>query len=40
MQILETRSEVKVKVTVTQVWNATLHHPEMYAHQIWNTYLK
>ena len=32
MQFLETRSEVKVKVTVTQLWYATLCHPKMYPH--------
>ena len=30
--ILKTRSEVKVKVTVTQKWYATLRHPKMYPH--------
>ena len=30
--ILKTRSEVKVKVTVTQKWYATLRHPTMYPH--------
>ena len=30
MQFLETRSEVKFKVTVTQLWYATLRHPKMY----------
>ena len=28
--ILKTRSEVKVKVTVTRKWYATLRHPKMY----------
>ena len=32
MQFLETRSEVKFKVTVTQLWYATLHHPKMHPH--------
>ena len=32
MQILETRSEVKFKVTVTQLWYATLPHPKMHSH--------
>ena len=32
MPILETRSEVKVKVTVIQGWYATLHHPKMHPH--------
>ena len=32
MQFLETRSEVKFKVTVTQLWYATLRHPEMHPH--------
>ena len=32
MIILKTRSEVKVKVTVTQKWYATLRHPKMYPH--------
>ena len=27
-----TRSEVKVKVTVTRKWYATLRHPKMYPH--------
>ena len=30
--ILKTMSEVKVKVTVTKKWNATLSHPEMHLH--------
>ena len=29
---LETRSEVKFKVTVTQLWYATLRHPKMHPH--------
>ena len=32
MQILETRSEVKFKVTVTQLWYATLCHPKIHPH--------
>ena len=28
--ILKTRSEVKVKATVTRQWYATLSHPKMY----------
>ena len=32
MQFLETRSEVKFKVTVTQVWYATLPHLKMHPH--------
>ena len=32
MQSLETRSEVKFKVTVTQLWYATLRHPKMHPH--------
>ena len=32
MQFLETRSEVKLKGTVTQVWYATLCHPKMHPH--------
>ena len=28
----ETRSEVKFKVTVTQLWYATLRHPKMHPH--------
>ena len=32
MQFLETRSEVKFKVTVTQLWYATLRHPKMHTH--------
>ena len=30
--ILKTRSEVKFKVTVTQLWYATLRHPKMHPH--------
>ena len=30
MIILKTRSEVKVKVTVTRNWYATLRHPKMH----------
>ena len=32
MQFLETRSEVKFKVTVNQLWYATLRHPKMHPH--------
>ena len=32
MQFLETRSEVKFKVKVTQLWYATLLHPKMHPH--------
>ena len=32
MQFLETRSEIKFKVTVTQLWYATLPHPKMHSH--------
>ena len=32
MQFLETRSEVKFKVTVTQLWYGTLPHPKMHTH--------
>ena len=32
MQFLETRSEVKFKVTVTQLWYATFRHPKMHPH--------
>ena len=32
MQFLEIRSEVKFKVTVTQLWYATLVHPKMHSH--------
>ena len=40
MIILETMSEVKVKVTVTQNWYATLPHlKNAPTHQIWNSYL-
>ena len=28
----QTTSEVKFKVTVTQLWYATLRHPKMYPH--------
>ena len=34
MQFLETRSEVKFKVTVTQLWYAALRHPKMHPHTI------
>ena len=30
MPVLETRSEVKI--TLTQGWYATLHHPKMHVH--------
>ena len=30
--ILKTRSEVKFKVTVTQLWHVTLCHPKMHPH--------
>ena len=30
MQFLETRSEIKFKVTVTQLWYPTLRHPKMH----------
>ena len=32
MQFLETRSEVKFEVTVTQLWYATLPYPKMHSH--------
>ena len=32
MQFPETRSEVKYKVTVTQLWYVTLCHPKMHYH--------
>ena len=32
MQFLETRSEVKFKATVTQLWYVTLLHPQMHPH--------
>ena len=32
MQFLENRSEVKFKVTVTQLWYGTLPHPKMHPH--------
>ena len=32
MQFLETRSKVKIKVIVTQLWYATLRHPKMHSH--------
>ena len=32
MQFLEIRSEVKFKVTVTQLWYATLPNPKMHSH--------
>ena len=32
MIILKTRSEVKVKVTVTQLWYTTLRHPKIHPH--------
>ena len=31
-QFLETRSEVKFKITVTKLWYATLPHPKMHPH--------
>ena len=41
MQFLETRSEVKFKVKVTQLWYVTLRHPlDASARQIWDSYLK
>ena len=30
--ILKTRSEVKFKVTVTQLWYVILRHPKMHPH--------
>ena len=32
MQFVETRSEVKFKVTVTQLWYVTLRHAKMHPH--------
>ena len=32
MQFLETRSDFKLKVTVTQLWYRTLCHPKMHQH--------
>ena len=32
IQFLETRSAVKFKVTVTQLWYVTLRHPKMHSH--------
>ena len=32
MITIKTKSEVKVKVTVTQKWYATLGHPKMHPH--------
>ena len=32
MQFLETRPEVKFKVTMTQLWYATLRHSKMHPH--------
>ena len=32
MQFIETRSDVKFKVTVTQLWYATLRHSKMHPH--------
>ena len=32
MQFLETRSEVKFKVPVTQLWYVTLRNPKMHLH--------
>ena len=32
MQFLETRSEVKFKVTVTKLWYVTLRYPKMRLH--------
>ena len=38
--IIKTRSEVKVKVTMTQLWFATLSSQDASTQQIWNSYLK
>ena len=32
MKFVETRSKVKFKVIVTQLWYQTLCHPKMYSH--------
>ena len=32
MQFLKIRSEVKFKVTVTQLWYVTIRHPKMHPH--------
>ena len=32
MITIKTKSEVKVKVTVTRIWYMTLHHPKMHPH--------
>ena len=40
MQFLETRSEVKFKITVTQLLYATLSVQDASTHQIWDSYLK
>ena len=32
MNNLKARSEIKVKVTVTRKWHATLRHPKMHPH--------
>ena len=32
MILLKTRSEVKFKVIVTQLWYTTLRHPKMHPH--------
>ena len=41
MQFLETRSEAKFKVTVTQLWYVTLpSFQDASTHQIWDSYLK
>ena len=32
MQFLETRSDVKLKVTITQLWYATLCYSKMHPH--------
>ena len=37
MQFLKTRSEVKFKVIVIQLWYATLCHPKMHSHTEFET---
>ena len=40
MQFLETRSEVKFKVIVPQLWYVTPPSQDACTHQIWDSYLK
>ena len=40
MITIKTKSEVKVKVTVTRKWYVSLPSQDASTHQIWNSYLK